>query len=184
MRQISVAAAMMLSVAVHPALAQMGIPTSVAAAETEGAAIPTHAAPASVAPDFARPFAGTASRKCVTPSATGNDTGGQLRSGEFIVRGRFAGPYGLRAERGGKFYWVPLHNPMDYPNALLIRAERIGHPDDAFRQAVADWAYPGRGHLHEGGFPSIVTFPSAGTWVVVTTAGDDWGCFVITVAPK
>lgn len=184
MRRISVAAAVMLVIAVHPALAQKGIPSSIAAAEAEGAAFPQHAAPPNVAPDFARTFAGTAARKCVAPSATGDDTGGQVRSGEFIVRGRFAGRFGPRAQTGSKIYWIPMHNPLDYPNALLIRGNRIGHPDDAFRLAVADWAYPGRGYEHEGGFPSVVTFSAPGTWVVVATAGNDWGCFVMTVAPE
>ena len=184
MRYVSVAAAVMVAVAAHTALAQMGIPSSVAAAEAEGAAFPRGAAPSIVAPDSARPFAGTETRKCVTPSATGNDTGGQLRSGEFIVRGYFAGRNGARAQHASKFLWVPLHDPLDYPNALLVRAERIGHPEDAFRQAVADWAYPGRDHKREGSFPSLVTFPSAGTWVVIATAGNDWGCFLVTVAPE
>ncbi len=184
MHRITVVAVVALAVASRPAVAQKGIPASVAAAEAEGAAFPRHAAPSSVAPDFARPFAGTTSRKCVTPSATGNDAGGQVRSGEFIIRGLFAGRFGPRAETPGKVFWLPLHDPLDYPNALLVRAGHVGHPEDGFRQAVADWGYPGRGHEHEGGFPSLVTFPSAGAWVVVATAGDDWGCFVIAVAPK
>lgn len=184
MRGTGVVAVLALVVTSHHAVAQKGIPSSTAAAEVEGAAFPKHAAPPSVAPDFARPFTGTAERKCVTPSAEGNDAGGQLRSGEFIVRGRFAGRFGPRAQTGSKIFWLPLHDPLDYPNALLIRAGRIGHPEDGFRQAIADWGYPGRGHEHEGGFPSVVTFPSAGTWVVIATSGNDWGCFIMTVAPK
>ena len=30
--------------------------------------------------------------------------------------------------------------------------------------------------------PSTVFFPSAGQWLVVATAKDDWGCFVLDVA--
>lgn len=184
MRRFSVAAVVALVMTPHPAVAQKGIPSSSAAAEAEGAAFPRHAAPPNVAPDFGRPFTGTVERKCVTPSQTGNDAGGQVRSGEFVIRGLFAGRFGPRAETPGKVFWLPLHDPLDYPSALLIRAGRVGHPEDGFRQAIADWGYPGRGHEHEGGFPSAVTFPSAGTWVVVATSGNDWGCFVITVAPK
>jgi hypothetical protein len=184
MRHVNVVAAVMLSLAACPAAAQMGIPASVAAAEAEGAALPRRAAPAPVAPDFTRPSGGTAARKCVAPSASDADASGQLRSGEFLVRGRFVGRFGLQALKASKIYWMPLHDPLDYPNALLIRATRIGHPDDAFRLAVADWAYPGHGHERDSGFPSLVTFPSPGTWLVLATMGDDWGCFLFPVAPE
>jgi len=96
MRRFSVAAVVALVMTPHPAVAQKGIPSSSAAAEAEGAAFPRHAAPPNVAPDFGRPFTGTVERKCVTPSATGNDAGGQVRSGEFIIRGLFAGRFGQK----------------------------------------------------------------------------------------
>jgi len=62
-------------------------------------------------------------------------------------------------------------------------AARIGSPADSVRFRVEGLAYsPGAsGRLY--GYPSEVSFPSAGQWVIVATAGNDWGCFVLDVAP-
>jgi hypothetical protein len=142
-----------------------------------------------VSPEFARPLSGTVERRCVAPPPTGpGDPGSELplRSGEFLVRGGWAGEHGgLMATRPNKFSWLPVHNPLDHPNALLIRAARVGHPDeDALREATSYWGYPGHGREHEGAFMNGIIFPKAGTWLVVATAGSDWGCFLFRVASR
>ncbi len=176
-------AAIMLSLAARWSAGQKGIPTSVAAAEAEGAAFPRGAAPTFVSINFSHPFDGTAERKCVAPSATEGQSE-QLRSGEILIRGQFVGEWGPEARRTNKFLWIPVHNPFEFPNALLLRAARIGHPEDAFRVAIADWGYEGRGHERESGFPSGVALPKAGSWMIIATAGDDWGCFLFSVATR
>jgi hypothetical protein len=183
MLRMNLVAVLALSLAVQSSAAQRGFPISVAAAEAEGAAFPRGAKPVNVPAVFSMPFAGSAERKCVTPRADDDDTP-QLRSGDFIVRGRFVGEWGPHAKRANKFWWAPTHNPFEFPNALLLRATRLGHPDDAFRLAIADWAYPRRGYERESGFPSGVGFPKAGNWIVIATSGDDWGCFLISVGPE
>jgi hypothetical protein len=34
------------------------------------------------------------------------------------------------------------------------------------------------------GYPSLVSFPKAGQWLVIATAGDDWGCLVVDVVER
>lgn len=184
-----IAAALALVMQGSVAAAQMGIPRSVAAAEAEGAVFPRGGTPAHVSPEFARPLSGTAERRCVAPTTAelGDPSSDlPLRSGEFLVRGGWAGEHGgLMATRPNKFSWLSLHNPLDSPNALLIRAARAGHPDDeVIREATAYWGYPGAGREHEGAFMSGITFPKAGTWLVIVTAGNDWGCFLFRVASR
>jgi hypothetical protein len=139
------------------------------------------AAPTAVSFAFGRTFGGTTERKCVAPPSSDDSIpGGSLRSGDVIIRGRFAGFWGLRANRDSKILWLPLHNPGEYRDTLLIRAVRIGHAADSLRQSVPDWAWSGP--KTNSGFPSLVRFPAAGTWLVVATAGGDWGCFLLPVA--
>lgn len=162
--------------------AAQNVPATLAAAEVEGGNFPHGAWPAAVSSLFAQPFSGSAERKCVTPPSTDDSVrNGSLRSGEFIVRSRLVGPSGLRENRGHKILWMPLHNPIEYPDTLLIRAARVGHPTDSFRKVVSHAAYS-PGSKTNSGFPSDVRFPTAGKWLVVATAGNDWGCFLLTVA--
>ena len=99
------------------------------------------------------------------------------------MRTRVIGEWGLKAGRAHKILWLPLHNPYEFRDTLLIRAVRVDSPADSFRLSVPHWAYPGRAHMQESGFPSEVRFPTAGNWIVIATAGSDWGCFVLPVAP-
>ena len=166
------------------ASAAQRIATTVDAAEAEGAKFARSVAPTVVANVFAGAFEGTAERKCVAAQAV-DSIPHFLRSGEFIVQGMFRGEWGPRANGDAKFLWTPLHNPYRYPSAsgLLIRGARIGHASDKLRQSVARAVYPGtRLKYSEAAFATLVRFPTAGQWLVVVTAGKDWGCFLLTVA--
>lgn len=156
------------------------IPRTVAAAEAEGASYATFAAPKSAASVFAAPFGGTTERRCVAPPADGLVPGGSLRSGEIIVRGPLVIGTGQREGRGHKLYWMPLHNPADYPDTLLLRAVRLQHPGDTLRLVRPDWGYASRQRRSESGFTSGVTLPADGTWMIVATTRRDWGCFLLT----
>jgi hypothetical protein len=162
--------------------AAQSVPATVEAAEAEGSSFPHGAWPAAVSSLFAQPFSGSAERKCVTPPSTDDSVrNGSLRSGDLIVRARLTGRWGLRANRAHKILWMPLHNPVEHPETLVIRAARVGHPADSLRQVLPHggaWS----GSKTNSGFPSGMTFPTAGEWLVVATAGNDWGCFLLTIA--
>jgi hypothetical protein len=170
---------LLLSITAQVGVAQQ-IPSSPQGAEAEGVTFPHGASPPRIAPSFAARFRGTAERRCVTPySNVGVDSSshsdGPLRSGEFIVR------YGgLFVNQPTKMLWMPLHNPSDYSGTLLIRAVRPDHPDDSLRVSVSDWGWSGS-HVNSG-YVSSVAFPSPGTWLVIATAGPDWGCYLLSVA--
>jgi hypothetical protein len=104
-----------------------------------------------------------------------------LRSGEFIIRSGILTPVTQRPPFGYKILWVPLHSPFEFRSTLLIRAARLASPSDSLRQTVADAAYQPGAPRRESGFPSLVDFPRGGRWLVVATAGPDWGCFVLGV---
>lgn len=171
--RLSMCAIAMLVLA-QPVIAQ-NIPTSVQVAEAEGASHPHAKAPSYTPSVFTDEFAGTTERKCATPPS--GASGGSIRSGEIIIRSFWSGRGGPKANRDTKILWRPLHNPFEYPATLLIRAVRLNDPADSLRQSVPHWAYS-PGSKRESGFPSLVRFPTAGDWLIVGTAGPDWGCFV------
>ena len=187
MLRTSCVVAALVSILPHMSAAQR-IPTTIQAAEAEGASFPRGATPPVVASNFTSPFEGTAERKCVVPPADDFPPGGSLRSGEFILHGQFGrtGPMGNVIGRARKLMWEPLHNPYVYPTrtGLLVRGVRLGHPSDTLRLAVARAAYPGTKQKYtEAAYPSGFHFRSAGQWLMVATSGSDWGCFLLTIAP-
>ncbi len=189
MRKVSLAGALMIATTTHVVRAQ-NIPATVREAEAQGAAF-AHAAPQVVQqPYFSDSrFGGTAERRCVVAAsyvAYTSAPNGSLRSGDFIVRGGFtdASWGGFHAVKEHKVIWLPLHGSSLQKPPLVVRAARIDNPADSIRFRVEGLAYsPGpSGRLY--GYPSDVSFPSAGQWVIVATAGNDWGCFVLDVAPR
>lgn len=173
--------------------AAQGIPTTVEAAQAEGAAFPQAAPPTVIQSVFTHPFGGTNQRMCTWSVPDDSLTSGSLRSGEIILRSRFFGPWGLRAGKGHKMLWMPLHGPAKVSPSmsfaewhkeaiksppLVLRAVRIDNPADSLRQTVLYMT----GGATQFGFPSAVRFPTAGKWLVIATTGNDWGCFLLTVA--
>jgi hypothetical protein len=184
MRKVGLAAALVL--ASTPFVFAQNIPATIREAEAQGADF-AHDAPQvaqqSYFSDF--PFGGTAERRCVVAAAYHLYTSapnGSLRSGDFIVRGQFvdADRGRFQAAKEHKVLWVPLHGPSLLKPPLVIRAARVGNPADSVRFRIESLVH-GPPSLY--GYISEVSFPSAGQWVIVATAGNDWGCFVLDVAP-
>ena len=87
----------------------------------------------------------------------------------------FNKPFGGTAER--KCVAVP----PDIRATLLLRATRIGQPAESIRTRIPAAGLPGA-PSSAAGFPSGVSFPEAGEWVVVATTGSDWGCFLFRIS--
>ena len=164
----------------HASVAQK-IPATVAAAEVEGASYTRGTTPPTVSWAFRDPSGGTAERKCVAVVPDYSTPGGSLRSGEFIMRSGLVSQLRPLAGRQYKVLWLPLHSARDIRQTMLLRGTRIGHPADSIRIRVAGATAAGRPRS-ESGFPSIISFPAAGQWIVVATAGTDWGCFLISIS--
>jgi hypothetical protein len=158
------------------------IPSTIREAETQGADI-AHEGPQVAEQSYVHdsPFGGTADRRCV-PTAEQN-WAGSLRSGDFIVRGRLNDDAsGFQAGKEHKVLWIPVHGSASWTPPLVVRAARVGNPADSVHFNIEHLVHGGGGPTPLYGYQSLVSFPSAGQWVVVATAGNDWGCFLFDVA--
>jgi hypothetical protein len=187
MRKVSLAAALMIATTTHVVNAQY-IPATIREAEAQGADF-AHDTPQVAQQSYFRdfPFGGTAERRCVVAAAYVAYTSapnGSLRSGDFIVRGGLlnASWGGFRAAREYKVVWLPLHGSSLQKPPLVVRAARIGNGADSVRFRIEGLAKGTGPSVPLYGYPSTVSFPNAGQWVIVATAGNDWGCFVLAVA--
>ena len=156
-------------------------PATIAAAESEGASYPRAPMPGTVSWAFNKPFGGTSERRCVAVPPDAPTPGGSLRSGDFIIRSGLLSSVWPQANGNYKVLWLPLHTPPDIRATLLLRATRIGQPADSIRTRIPAAGIPGA-PSSAAGFPSGVSFPEAGEWVVVATTGSDWGCFLFRIS--
>lgn len=176
MSKVGFVAALAIAATARLASAQ-SIPATVQQAEAEGAGF-AHDPPQAVGQSFFTnsPFGGTADRRCA-PGMEQN-WAGALRSGDFILRGRVQGT--LHAGQQHKLGWFPLHGSASHKPPLVVRAARVGNPADSIHFRIDHITHGGES---EWGYPRDVSFPTAGQWLVVATAGNDWGCFLLDVDP-
>ena len=118
---------------------------------------------------------GTTDRKCVDVKDSRNAV-----SGDF-----FAGPFDMFRsswQQGHtKLWWAPRYladaRPRDLGDeGMLMRGTRLdqpGHP--VFRYGGLVRSIP----AGTGFFNSNAWLPSSGRWMLVTTFGPNWGCFVV-----
>ena len=190
MRRVSLTVALVIASTTQVVNAQ-NIPATVREAEAQGADF-AHDAPQVAQQSYFSdsPFGGTADRRCVVAAsyvAYTSAPNGSLRSGDFIVRGGFldASWGGFQAVKEHKVLWLPLHGSASHKPPLVVRAARVGNAADSVRLRIEGLTHgTSRGSEPLYGYPSLVSFPSAGQWVIVATAGNDWGCFVLDVAPR
>jgi hypothetical protein len=127
---------------------------------------------------------GSSERQCVDVG-----TNHEVRSGEFV-----AGPFDLFPDmrlkalewgrNGGKLWFIPRHIPPRYPPpadsaSLLVRATRLDRSAGSRERSWSIWSRA------QGSKPPVLFFAtnppltSSGRWMVVATAGPNWGCFVL-----
>ncbi len=133
--------------------------------------------PAMVPRLFANDAAGSKERKCSDSRTVAR---GPLRSGEWVIGGNLSVDTYL-AGAPLKIWWAPLHHGPQMH--LLVRGQLAGSIADTVRYESRDVSWPGNTAVPESErehfFPSGISFPKAGTWVVTVSQGPDWGCFVI-----
>lgn len=118
--------------------------------------------------DFIAGAVGTTERKCVDAGG-----GGRIRSGDFVAAMPNYAAYW--AQGGVKVMWVSTR-PQVPRVELVVKATRL--------DVVAEGRVYGVETLNAPSYPSRVYLPTAGRWMMVATAGDAWGCFVVTVGRK
>jgi hypothetical protein len=188
MRQLELGGALVLLITLTPrVLSAQDIPLTISQAEAEGAGFgradslsvrQSYFAELPLQPNGSLRWGeggGTSERRCVSDSLPA----WSLRSGDFIVRGR-----DFEAGVKHKALWIPLHGSSLSKPPLMIRAARMESPADSVRVRVEGLAHGGSSAEPLYGYPSEVLFPSAGRWLVIATAGHDWGCFVFDVKPR
>jgi hypothetical protein len=155
----------------RPALASDSVPRSITEAEYQGARYPVVGVSNNPRRSWDSLAGGTKERRCVDV-----DKVSMAQSGDFIA-GPFAS-YNQNWRTGyGKLIWQPLLVPS--PHAPLT--VRAAHIDPSGETRVFDGLSitgNGTGTLF---YPTGVHLPTSGRWLMVATAGNNWGCFVITV---
>ena len=160
---------------------------AITAAEAEGAAYPRPTEDKKDStPQVFEVAPGTSERRCTEAK------GRWVRSGEFLA-GAFDDYYGWLWRQGvSKMSWTPAFAPSGIgraaevvdPWTLTIKATRL----DAQASVVSTQARTlSRGVLPNGDLTKTVFFsgvglllPSPGRWLVVGTAGPNWGCFIFS----
>jgi hypothetical protein len=156
------------------ALASDSVPRSIVEAEYQGARYPAAGVPNNPRRSWDSLAGGTRERRCVDV-----DNVSVAQSGDFI-----AGPFALYnpvwRTGYGKLIWqsFQVSQPWRSNPLLTVRAARI---DPSGETRVFDGlsiSTNGTGTLF---YPTGVHLPTSGRWLMVATAGNNWGCFVITV---
>jgi hypothetical protein len=147
--------------------------TIVAAAEADGAAYPR------IQLSEVRQ---TSPRTCVV----GHELG-PAASGKFTIGGNLSGSASMQAGRQGKIWWAPAHYAANM-QPLVVRGRSLTTPSDTLRFTTSKIAWPvtpGAAPMPPADrkyfFPSGITIPHAGRWLLIATSGRNWGCFVVTV---
>lgn len=154
------------------------VPSSIAAAEAEGARWPR--AVANNDTSAAAGAVGSSERRCADV-----DHINIARSGDFV-----AGPFELYNSTWsggyGKLWWRPAWVSRTDTVPLIVRVARLDAHADAviFTQpALAHGIDPRapRTRTSPDFYPSGIHVPAVGHWLLVATAGPNWGCYILTV---
>jgi hypothetical protein len=153
------------------------VPSSIAEAEAEGArwprAVANNETPATTG------VVGSSERRCMNV-----DHVNIARSGDFVA-GPFQFYYSTWSGGYGKLWWQPAWVSRTDTATLTVRVARLdAHVDAAiFAQSFLTHGTPRGEHtrLSPDFYPSGIHVPSTGRWLLVATAGPNWGCYVLTV---
>jgi hypothetical protein len=162
---------------VRVATAADSLPATIAEAEAQGRRYPRSVRPGS----FPRSidsvgYVGTPERSCVDANGAQVARSGEFGAGNFAMYGprRVAGPI--------KLWWFPLHAAQPgAPTTLVVRTMRIDGPADGH-------VYTGRPitslvPLRESPMiPSGPVIGATGRWMLIATAAENWGCFLLKIA--
>ena len=161
----------------RPATRADSISHSILEAEARGRLHPRAVANNTPAVPDMRLGGASADRRCVNADA---DT---VRSGDFL-----AGPFSRYTDTwrqgSGKLWWHPSEMAAQAP-VLIVHAVRLDQAAESrvFESSqVARPSGPGQNALTGFRFyPTGIRLPTVGRWMMVARAGNNWGCFILTV---
>jgi hypothetical protein len=159
----------------RPAVPEDSVAQSVLEAEERGSRHPP--AVTNNAGRYHDSYTGSRERRCVNADA------GAMRSSDFV-----AGPFDryndLWRQGYGKLWWHPNEMPSEAP-MLTVQATRLDEVAESRVYETRDIASPsGPGESRATSarfYPTGIRLPTVGRWMMVATAGNNWGCFVLTV---
>jgi hypothetical protein len=152
---------------------------TVADAEAEGAVYPH--GPAREHAPISFSGHGPAQRTCtIGPTTLSASSPWEIRSGDFVIGGQIGGGRPPSVRVSSKIWWSPYHNPAEVGTTLLVRGARLGVRGDTIRFEQPRYAWPAGGLKTDSFFPSSIIIPHAGKWLLIATAGYDWGCFILS----
>ena len=155
------------------ALPADSVASSVQIADAQGARLPSVPAPElSQYSLLTAQYPGTSDHRCVEVGEAY-----RIRSGDFVVAG-FSVYRRVWHTGWGKLMWMPYHPQPANPGQLVVRATRLDAP-------APQWIFEREGGLaHSPGanldysYPSGFYLPTTGRWMLVASAGTNWGCFI------
>ncbi len=159
----------------RPALPADSVAQSIAEAEERGSRHPP--AVTNNAGRYHTAYTGSHERRCVDTER------GAMRSGDFV-----AGPFdlynGVWRQGYGKLWWHPNEMPPEAP-VLVVQAIRLDEPADGLvfeaKQVAGQSGPTESGATGTRFYPTGIRLPTVGRWMLVATAGNNWGCFILTV---
>jgi len=106
-----------------------------------------------------------------------------VRSGDFIA-GPFESYNDVWKQGYGKLWWHPSEMTPKRP-LLVVQATRLDEQAESRVFESSDIAWPSGPNESEATslkfYPTGIRLPSLGRWMLVATAGNNWGCFIHTL---
>ncbi|MDX2260088.1 MAG: hypothetical protein SFU84_00145 [Gemmatimonadales bacterium] len=106
-----------------------------------------------------------------------------VRSGDFIA-GPFETYNDVWKQGYGKLWWHPSEMTPK-PPLLVVQATRLDEQAESRVFESSDIAWPSGPKESEATslkfYPTGIRLPSLGRWMLVATAGNNWGCFIHTI---
>lgn len=174
-----------------------GYPRDVAQAEGDGARYPSQSFTGLLPAHFDEtregnkgplgPSGGTSARRCVDGTAFWWARSGELVARPLVQNIQAWEPDG---ERWKLLFFLLHQDPSDaraagpYGDGLLVRAVSRSTPEQTY---VYESPTPHTAYRPEEqrevviDFPAFLRLPYAGEWILVATAGPDWGCFMVDI---
>jgi hypothetical protein len=109
-------------------------------------------------------------RRCVDATGAEAASSGEFEAAFFQYARTWRSGY-------GKIAWRPARPALG--DSLVVRIQRLG---DSIAAVFFRSAHPIQSGNGDVFYPSAIHLPASGDWLIVATAGKQWGCFALSLA--